>query len=120
MKIKSLLRQYHIPYLGGLKDIAMMTVFYMSIINFILIATTAYYTTLRPFILEHAPWFKLWMFIGALVVVALCGMVLEYKFMYASYFTFRNKQEFEHQNLIRLEIEKLREDLRISKAEEKE
>lgn len=108
---KDLLTQRNIPWIGMLKDLAVMTMFYVSIINFLLIAITAYFTTLRPFILIHAPWFKAWIFIGLLVLLALVLMFLEYKFVYASYFTFRNKQEYEHENLLRKKIEDLEKKL---------
>ncbi len=118
VKIKEIAKQSNLPWIGPLKDIAMSTVFYMSIINFILIAVTAYYTTLRPFLLVYAPWFKVWMWLGLLVIIVLVMMVLEYKFVYASWYTFRNRQEFEHENLIRKEIQELRKDLGLRKKED--
>ena len=112
LALKNWSKQHNIPWVGMLKDLAVMTMFYVSIINFILIALTAYYTTLRPVIMAHAPWFKVWMFLLVLVGLSLIGMLLEYKFVYASYFAFRNKQEFEHENLIKKEIREQFEDLR--------
>ena len=109
--LKRLLRQHNIPWIGQLKDMAVMTMFYVGILNTLMIAITAYGTTMRPFLLLHMPWFKLWMLIALVVIVALVGMLLEYLLVYASYFSFRNKQEFEHENLVRKEIEGLRQDI---------
>ena len=111
MKLKNVAKQKNLPWIGPLKDIVMSTVFYISIINFILLSVTAYYTTLRPFLLIYAPWFKIWMWLSLLVGIVLVMMVLEYKFVYASWYTFRNKQEATHENLIIKRIDELEKKL---------
>lgn len=117
MKLKDIIEQKTLPWIGPLKDIAMSTVFYVSIINFILIAVTAYYTTLRPFLLVYAPWFKIWMWFGLLIGIVLVMMVLEYKFVYASWYTFRNKQEATHENLIIKRIDELEKKLGLPRKD---
>ena len=117
VKLKNVAKQKNLPWIGPLKDIVMSTVFYISIINFILISVTAYYTTLRPFLLIYAPWFKIWMWLGFLVGVVLVMMVLEYKFVYASWYTFRNKQEATHENLIIKRIDELEKKLGLPRKD---
>lgn len=117
-KLRQILRQYNLGlHVGGIKQILLQTVFYVSIINFLLIAMTAYNTTLRAHILVALPWFKLWMFIMGLAVLVGIAMVIEYKVIYPSYIAFQNKQEYEHQNLLRVDLAKVLEQLeRIEKA----
>ena len=117
MKLKNVAKQKNLPWIGPLKDIVMSTVFYISIINFILISVTAYYTTLRPFLLIYAPWFKIWMWLSLLVGIVLVMMVLEYKFVYASWYTFRNKQEATHENLIIKRIDELEKKLGLPRKD---
>jgi len=95
-----ILKQYNIVWIGGFKEVLSQTLFYVAIINFILIAITAYNTTLRVFILEWIPDFKLWMFFGILITSVLLGMILEYKFITPSLFSFRSKQMFEHESKV--------------------
>jgi len=113
MEIKKLLaRQYNFgPWLGGFKDLFSRTMLYISIINFILIAITAYHVTLKVFLLQYLPWMSFWMYFIGLVVIVLLAMVLEFKFIIPSHYTFLNRQEFEHQNLIRKELEGIKKEL---------
>jgi hypothetical protein len=115
-----LTQQKILPVIGGIKDVAMMSAFYISILNIFLVAVTAYHTTLQQYILVVFPWFKMWTFLLVLILLAALMMVLEYKFVYASWFTFRNKQEFEHENLIRKEIDELRKDLGLPRKKGEE
>ncbi len=98
--LRGLLKQHKVPWVGGLKEMLAQTAFYVSMINFVLIAVVAYSTTLRVFILDWIPWFKLWMFLGGLVIIVLVVMVLEYKYIAPSLYSFRSKQMFEHESKI--------------------
>ena len=119
MKIrKFLVKQYNFgPWLGGFKDLFSRTMLYISIINFILIAITAYDVTLRSFVLQYLPWISFWIYLVILIGVVLLAMVLEFKFIIPSHYTFLNKQEFEHQNLIRKELEDIRKELQELREE---
>ena len=97
--------------IGGAKDLLMRTLFYVSIINFILIAITAYHTTLRDTLLSWFPWLNFPIFLGILVVGLLLLMVLEYKIVLPSSWAFSNRQQYEHQNLIRKQLDKIEETL---------
>jgi len=109
---KKFLKQTAIPWIGGFKDIFTMVVFYMSMINFALISVTAYNTGLRDWMIQHGmPWMKVWMFLGVMVIIAVIGMVFEYKFIYPSFYAFRSKQEYKHQSPIQKDLKIVKEQL---------
>lgn len=105
--LKKILKQYKTPGIGGFKEILAQTVFYITVINFILITVTAYNTTLREFFLVWMPGFKLWMFFVILIAGVLLGMILEYKFITPSQYAFKSKQLFEHESKVMDEIKKI-------------
>ncbi len=110
-----LFTQISIPWIGAMKDLWAMTSVYVAGINFILIAITSYGTTIGPLLRTpgagwlYLPWMRLQWFILILVFIVLGMMYLEYILVYKSYFTFRNKQEYEHENLIRADIQTMKE-----------
>ena len=98
--------------LGGLKTILIHTVFYVNMANFVLIALTAYNTTIKTYLVAYAPWLTLPIFMVIIMVFTGVAMWLEYKYVYPSYIRFQNQQEWEHQNLIRDELTKITQELR--------
>ena len=46
------------------------------------------------------------MFLGIMGVIALIGMIFEYKFIYPSFFEFRSKQEYKHKSPIAKDLGK--------------
>ncbi len=124
MGLSRFTKQYKVfgAKLGGLKELAMHTAFYVTIINFTLIAVTAYGTTLRDPLLQTVPWITFPIFIAALILLVLIGMVFEYKFVYPSIWAFRNEQQYKHSNPIRKDIELVRKDIKLvmNKLAEKE
>lgn len=118
--LKRLLRQYKIPLVGGLKDVLLQTVFYVSMVNFILITVTAYNTTLREYFIRWIPGFQLWMFFAILIFIIGVLMVLEYKYIVPSFYSFRSKQMFEHESKVMDELKNIHKLLNeISKKEKK-
>ncbi len=95
--LKLISKQWSIPWIGALKDLYASTSVYMGAINFILIAITAYGTTIGPMLrtpgafVIYVPWMRLEWFILMLVAIVLILMLLEFKLVYHSYFAFRNK-----------------------------
>jgi len=104
--------------IGGLKDLLGRTLFYVSIINFILITVTAYSTTLRDTLQMWFPWLNFPIFLGILVVGLLLAMILEYKIVLPSAWAFTNKQQYEHQSLIRKQLDGIEKTL--SEIQEKQ
>lgn len=98
-------------WLGGLKTIVIHSIFYVNLANFGLVALTAYNTTIKPYLAVSAPWFTLPVFVTILLIFTGLAMFLEYKYVYPSYIRFQNQQEWEHQNLIREELAKIKEEI---------
>jgi len=113
--LRGIFKQYRLPWIGGFKEMLAQTVFYISMINFVLIAITAYNTTLRTYLQSWIPSFQLWMFFLALVTLVFLIMIVEYKFIAPSLYSFRSRQMFEHESKI-MDILK-RIEGRIGKAE---
>lgn len=115
---RKLSRQYNFgPIVGGFKDLASRTMIYVSVLNFILISATAYHTTLKDFIFQYSPWVTFPVYMAFLIIVVLIAMALEYKFIVPSSYTFLNKQEYEHRNLLRRDLRKIMKHLGISSEE---
>lgn len=85
--------------IGAVNELFGRTSFYITVINFLLLIVTAYYTTIRNFI--HIPfiWF---MFIVLLVV--LIAMVIEYVIILPSSVIFQNTQAYKHDNPLKDDI----------------
>jgi len=89
---KELLKQHNLPVVGPIKNILAQTLFYFNAINFAQITTMAYWTTYRSWILVHVPWLSLPILLGFLLAGIALMMVLEYKFVATSFYTFQSKQ----------------------------
>lgn len=107
--LERLFKQYKLPWVGGAKEVLAQVAFYVSAINFFLIAVTAYHTTLSVYLVDWVPWMTFPLFMGILIVLLVGTMVLEYKFIVASLYTFRGKQMFEHESQV---VDKLNEILK--------
>jgi len=94
-------------WLGGFKTIIIHTTMYVNFLNLALIAITAYNTSLRSEILSFMPWFKVWHFLLFGLVVLGLAMFLEYKLIYPSYIRFQNQQEYEHQNRLKGDLDRI-------------
>lgn len=110
--LRGLLKQHKIPWIGGFKDMLGQLVFYVSMVNFILIVITAYNTTLREYIINWVPGFQLWMFYAILIIIIFGLMVLEYKYIVPSLYSFRSKQMFEHESKVMDELIKTQKALK--------
>jgi len=83
-----LTEQRIIPVIGEFKETLAQAAFWFSLANFIMIAATFYFTTLRYI----APWLELWMFITCGIVAISVILVVEYKFITPSIWAFRGEQ----------------------------
>ena len=109
--LHTFLKQYKLGWVGGFKDILTMVIFYMSMISFSLIVITAYNTGLRDWLLIYFPWMKIYIFFGVFLLIALFAMIIEYKFVYPSFYAFRSQQEYKHQSPLRKDLNKCLEKL---------
>lgn len=88
-------------HLGGLKDLAQRTLFYVTAINFVLLVITTF--SVSQFINRVS--FPV--FVAILAVVLLLAMVLEYKFILPSTWRFINKQRYEHGEPLKDDLQKV-------------
>ena len=111
--LKKILKQYKIPWVGGFKETLAQAAFWLTVINFNLIAITAYNTTLsEPTSNFYLPWLNFPVFIGTLVFLVFIGMVIEYKFIVPSLYMFRSRQMFEHESTITRKLDKILKELK--------
>ena len=99
-RIKNVLKQYKVPWIGGMKDLLGQLVLYVSMFNFALIVVTAYNTTIREYIIVWIPGFQLWMLFAILILIIVVLMIIEYKFIVPSLYQFRTNQMFKHESEI--------------------
>lgn len=86
-----LFKQYTIsPLVGGVKDLAQRTMFYVSAINFVLLIITTFSVS------QLVNQIGLFVFVGIIIVVLLLAMAIEYKFILPSSWVFINKQRYKH------------------------
>lgn len=106
------MRQHSIgKVIGGIKDVALHTAAWVSMVNFAMIGIVAYNTTLREYILEYMPWMTMFIFMGFLALCVFLAMIIEWKFIIPSTWAFRNAQQYEHQYPIKKDMERLSEKL---------
>ena len=81
-------KQRVIPWIGEFKETLAQAAFWVTPINFMMLAATFYFTTLR----HIAPWFTLPMFVVTAVVIGVSILIAEYKYMTPSIWAFRGRQ----------------------------
>jgi magnesium-transporting ATPase (P-type) len=94
-------------WLGGFKDVLIMSFVWVSVINFAFVAAVTYSTTLRPSLPDSFAWFSPWVFMGVMAVVFIVIMYVEWRWVYPSFYAFRNKQEYSHQNLLKSQLDQI-------------
>jgi hypothetical protein len=81
-------KQQVIPGIGEFKETLSQVLFWGSIVNYLMVSGTFYYTTLRYI----APWFSLGWFIAAMLIGIIVVFVIEFKYIVPSIWAFRGKQ----------------------------
>ncbi len=105
-----------IPYIGPAKSLLGSVMFYISIIQFVLIAVVFYHTTLSPCAAQHSPWLSLWVFVGVLIAIFLIALVVEFKFVLPSTISFGNVQGYEHNSPFARDLQKALKELQDIQA----
>ena len=90
------------PFWGGIKELLSRAMFYIGIINFILIMITAYHTSIKDII--PVPF---WIFFMVLTVILFVVMVFEYVIVLPSSIAFSNRQSYKHDNPLKDDITKV-------------
>jgi len=113
---KVILKQYMIPYVGATKTMLSSVMFYISLINFLLISLVSFQTSIKPWAVVHASWLTLWSFFGILIGIVLVAIVIEYKFVIPSIYSFGSGQGYTHNNPL---VKDIQEVLTILKEKDK-
>ena len=96
-----LTKQYNLGIkFGGFRILVANVMFYVAMVNFLLISVTAYSTTLRDPIRLYLPWFNFPIFAGIMVIFFIVGAVIEHKFVIPAVTRYSNSQIAKHENPI--------------------
>jgi len=90
------------PFWGGIKELLSRAMFYIGIINFILIMITAYHTSIKDIL--QMPF---WIFFSILTIILGIVMVFEYIVVLPSSVAFSNRQSYKHENPIKDDMIKI-------------
>lgn len=96
-------QQRALPGVGEFIETLSLTLFWGTIINFVMIAGTFYFTTLR----YVATWFDLPKFIAAVLVGIVTVFIITFKFVVPSLWAFRAKQMLQKDALIIIKLDKI-------------
>lgn len=107
-------RQIIFKRLGGIKNLFTRTAFYISLVNFLMLATTTYVIVVKEYF--QLPF---WMFMFGIICLVLIAMIFEYTIMLPSEIAFGNWQVYTHDNPIRRDLEEIKKDLEYLKKKEK-
>jgi len=91
------MKQRNIPKVGAFVESLFTCLPFLGIINFMILAVVLY-TNIQPYLLTHMPWMNLWIFLILVLMLVATMMVLIYKFVLPSIWTFRGKQMFGHKS----------------------
>jgi hypothetical protein len=110
-------KQKSISWLGALHDAFTTSLPILSAVQFLTILTL-FYNDLSVHILPMFPWMTFPIFIIGVAFI-MCGvMVLVYKYLLPSIWTFRGKQMYGFESELLDEVKKLREEVKALKKEE--
>lgn len=90
------------PFWGGIKELLGRAMFYIGIINFILIMITAYHTSIKD--IMPIPFWTFFLILTAIVFVV---MIFEYIIILPSSMAFSNRQSYKHDNPIKDDMNKI-------------
>lgn len=95
--------QIKVPYVGAARNLFVRAMFYISLLNFIMLALTTYTVVVRDVI--EIPFY---MFILGLIVLVCVSLLFEYCIVLPSETAFMNKQVYEHGNPVRDDLQELK------------
>ncbi len=84
------------PFWGGIKELLSRAMFYIGIINFILIMITSYHTSIKDIL--PIPFLVFFLILTAILGIV---MVFEYVVVLPSSIAFSNRQSYKHDNPIK-------------------
>ena len=99
--------QKRVRYIGALKTLLARSTFYISILNFAMLAGTSYVIVVKGII--DIPF---WIFLLAISGIVMIAMVFEYMVMLPSETAFLNWQVYEHGNPMRYDLEHIKKEIK--------
>jgi hypothetical protein len=108
----NILKQYNVKRIGSFIHVLYLTMPLFGLGAYTMSAITMY-TVLLPYIQPLAPWFSAPVFIGVCFILCALLVFCFYKFVYPSYMTFQNRQEYNHNSLLRKDLEAIKKKLNI-------
>ena len=104
---------------GTLVQIAQQGMIFVTVLNLFLLAATAYNTTLSAYFQARGIYISFLVFLAIIIGVMLAVGLWAWKFALPSFYSAFNDQFYKHNNLLRRDIEALKEDNAVSKVERK-
>lgn len=102
--------QKRVRYIGALKTLLSRSTFYISILNFAMLAGTSYVIVVKGII--DIPF---WIFLLGVSCLLMAAMIFEYAVMLPSETAFLNWQAYEHGNPIRYDLEHIKKEIETIK-----
>jgi hypothetical protein len=109
----NILKQYNVGRIGAFIHVLYLTMPLFGAISYTMSAVTMY-TVLLPYLKPVTPWLSAPLFFGICIILAVTTIFCFYKFVYPSYMTFQNKQEYSHNSLLAKDLAKIKEKLGIN------
>ncbi len=106
--------QKRIRYIGAIKNILARSTFYISMLNFAMLAATSYAVVVKKVIL-----IPFWIFFLLLLIGIGAMMIFDYTIMLPSETSFINWQAYEHNNPLRKDLEEIKSLLEDKNKREK-
>jgi hypothetical protein len=113
---RKLFKQYNIKGIGTFINVLYLTAPMLGIVMYIINATT-FYAVAFPYIHKYVSWLSLPIFLLFLILGVLVLLLVFYKFIYPSYFSFLNRQTYIHDNPIQKDLAKIKKNLGIEDDE---
>jgi hypothetical protein len=99
-------KQYNVKWIGSFINVLYLTAPIIGIGTSALNAAT-FFAVVQFYIHQFASWVTFPMFFAALIICVLLLLLIFYKFIYPSYYTFLNKQTYIHNNPAMEKLEEL-------------
>ena len=99
---------------GAIKHTYQQTLPYMTLWNFVMLTSTAYYTTIREAFYAHGipmEWWHMALFVIAVLIVVITIMTLEHKYSIPSLYHYTWDQGYTHSTLLPGEIDNIKKKL---------
>ena len=100
------------PKVGFVQVQISNSLFYLSLVNTLMLGFTFWYTSGSIIANKYAPWFTLWMFLSLGVVFMVLVMIFDYKVMYPSRQGFISRQAYKHVNPAVADLQQIKKDLK--------